>query len=372
MRGESGGIGQVGVLDSPVGKEAQERPQDGLDHIFENARRVSETAIEFDIDDPNGLELFPGHSLAFVVPAELQGRVVRDVVLRHRKAEKYRANGTKEHDPDGAYTRVELHDSGSEQWLGWRDPKGYSPDKYAEWRPAGDPEVEVLHDWLATVGEVQPDAVRVTSVGKNPDLSVSQIHGLEVTFFPELEGVTYEERVYTPGTSFIDIESGKLLPTYGGGSSTNGIYENAVVLNGQVPASFEVCKEPGSDVELTGRSMLIDLKAGKKLVQAEVSVGDTEHLNHVSQKTGRPTRLGYAKLSVGIQRASSGEIEWFVNRANVPPQGVIAGSPNIELADIHEGDKLVVQSGDDTSYVMAYRIAYSEEEDEQVLTLSEN
>lgn len=57
----------------------------------------------------------------------------------------------------------------------------------------------MLHDWLATVGEVTPDAVRVTNVGERPEHSVAQVHGLEIVFFPELEGVRYRERIYCAG-----------------------------------------------------------------------------------------------------------------------------------------------------------------------------
>jgi len=89
--------------------------------------------------------------------------------------------------------RVELHDIKSDQWKQWKDPAGYNPDKFAEPRSSGDPENENLHDWLGTVGKVSPDAVRVTSVGKNPDMSISNVHGIEVVFHPEFENVKFDE-----------------------------------------------------------------------------------------------------------------------------------------------------------------------------------
>lgn len=92
------------------------------------------------------------------------------------------------------------------------------------------------------------------------------------------------------------------------------------------------------------------------------AAGDTEHLDEVNPKTGRHTRLGWAKLWVGIKRAGSEDVEWFVPRANVPPQGVIAGGPDLEHSLIGEGDKLVIQSRDDTSYLMGWRLAYEQPE----------
>lgn len=355
----------------PLPAEAQQPPAESLvmedgvvvDRLFDTPEQKSATTIEYRVDDPEGLELSPGHAFGFVVPEHMKGRLVRDVILQHRKGEKYRVAGTKEHDPHGAYSRVELHDEETGQWTGWRDPKGYNPDKYAEWRPASDPENEVLHDWLATVGPVKPDAIRVTAVGEHPEYSVSQIHGVEVVFYPELEGVTYQETVLTPGTEFIDIEKGKLLPKYGGGSHTEGVYDHAIQLNGHGANGFELTEEVGPGVEILRDAVVIDLPAGQKLIQAEVAAGDTEHLDEINPKTGRHTRLGWAKLWVGIQRAGSEEVEWFVPRANVPLQGVIAGGPDLEHSLIGEGDKLVIQSRDDTSYLMGWRLAYEQPED---------
>lgn len=276
------------------------------------------------------------------MPEEFRNRIVRDVILKHRKPEAYRKDiGPDRHDPYGAYSRVELLDSASQEWVGWRDPKGYSADKFAEPRPASDPENEVLHDWIATVGPVRAEAVRVTNVGKNPDYSVLSVHGVEVVFFPEANKIQFVDQIYCEGTEFIDLEEGKLLPKYGGGSHTEGIYEGAVTLRGD---------------------FFVDLEPDRKLLQVEIAAGDTEHLDYVNPKTGRQTRLGYAKLSVGILRAS-GQTEWFVERANVPPQGVISGAPFLEKSLINPGDRLVIRSEDDTSYLMGWRIGYEKEEE---------
>src|SRR3989344_6855193 len=132
-----------------------------IDTTIRNPVIKSATTIEYRFPESEGRELKPDSSMEFAIPGQFQGRLVRDVILQHRKAEKYRVEGTKAHDPHGAYSRVELHDVLTGKWKQWIDPKGYSADKYAEWRSASDPENEVLHDWLATVGEVSPDTVKV-------------------------------------------------------------------------------------------------------------------------------------------------------------------------------------------------------------------
>lgn len=336
---------------------ASKQDHPSIDRVFDRPVQPSATTLEYTTEDSHGTELRPQHVLEFEIPESMQGRIVRDVVLQHRKAEKYRV-GTEKHDPAGAYSRVELHDSLTGEWKQWKDPAGYNSDKYAEWRSAGDPEHEVLHDWIATVGIIKPDKVRVTNVGNDPEMSVSQVHQLDVVFFPELENVEYQEKIYTPGTQFTDFDSGRMLPSYGGGEHTRGIYEQAAQLNGHGASKFELNKDPGMGVEVSHGHMLIDLKPSQKLTQFEVSIGDTEHLENASGEFGKDIRLGWAKLWVGIQRAETGQIEWFIKRANVPPQGVIAGGPDLEHAVIQEGDKLIIESRNDTSYIMGWRIAY--------------
>jgi hypothetical protein len=341
-----------------VVEQREKDPQ--VDLVIDQPEIRSYTSIEYQISQSEGHELKPDRRIVFVVPPEFQGRLVRDVILRHRKGEKYRVDITPDrYDPHGAYSRVEVHDLPSGQWVGWQDPKGYSADKFAESRPSSDPENEVLHDWIA-VGEIKPDQVRVTNVGQHPEYSVAQIHGLEIVFYPELEGVSYGERIYTPGTQFIDLEKGRKLPSYGGGSFNEGVYHQAIALNHSGHALYELGKDPGPETKVEDHQLTIKLQKGQSLVQVEVAIGDTENLDHISPKTKRKTRLGFAKLWIGIKKALTGQIDWFVKNANVPPQGVIAGGPIPEKSVVEEGDELVIESRDDASFVMGWRLAYKE------------
>lgn len=350
----------------PHEKSAIERLLDkdkAVDVVFDHPEVRSYTSVVFDMPEADGRALAPEHRLAFVVPEKFQGRLVRDVILRHRKGEKGRELiGADRHDPHGAYSRVEVHNTTDNAWHEWSDPKGYSADKFAEPRPAGDPEHEVLHDWIATVGAIKADALRVTNVGDHPEYSTARVHGVEIVFFPELQGVAYAERIYCEGTQFIDLEKQRLLPTYGGGSHTEGKYVGAIALNGHGRALYDLGTDPGPDARKESSRLIIALDSSKTLAQVEVAVGDTEHLATVSAKTGRSTRLGYAKLWVGVKRAKTGAVEWFVENANIPPQGVIAGGPHLERAAIEQGDELVIEARADTAYVMGWRLAYKEKE----------
>lgn len=332
-----------------------------VDIVFDNPQIRSYMSVNYDLPDYEGRELKPGRRMAFVIPDEFKNRIVRDVILRHRKSEKYMVDiGADRWDPHGAYNRLELHNSESDEWQQWKDPKGYKTDKFAEPRSASNPEHEVLHDWVAMVGEIKPDAIRITNVGQHEQFSVANVHGIEVIFFPEIKNVKYHEQVYCEGTEFIDLEKGKTLPKYGGGSHTEGRYLGAVALNKSGESLYELAKDAGPEAEIRDGSLFIKLDPNKELVQVEIAVGDTEHLKEISPKTNRHTRLGYAKLWAGIQRADSGNIEWFMENINIPPQGIFAGGPLLDRSAIHEGDELIIEARSDAAYLMGWRIAYKE------------
>ena len=331
--------------------------------IVKEAILQSPVNIRFEFPEREGRELKPGATFKFEVPKEFQNLIVRDVILRHRKNKKYSVDiGPDKYDPHGAYTRVELHDSTHNRWEGWQDPKGYSPDKFAEPRPASDPENENLHDWIATVGKIKTDAVRVTNMGEHPEYSTVQIHGLEIIFFPNVEHTRFKERIYTAGTAFVDLKSDTLLPHYGGGSHTEGKYIGAIALNQSGEALFDLGKDSGPGTKKEHGRLALDVESGKELIQIEIAAGDTEHLKEVSLKTGRHTRLGYAKLWIGIQHTDSEKIDWFIKNANVPPQGIISGGPNIKDSLLRPGDTLIIESKDDTSYIMGWRLTYNDEQ----------
>ena len=342
--------------------KAKEKSQDNdpsVDLTFENPEIDSYTRINFSVPEYEGRELRPGRRLMFTIPEEFKKRIIRDVILRHRKNSKYAINISSDgYDPNGAYSRVELRNSDTSQWTSWKDPAGYRTDKFAEPRGAENPEEEVLHDWIAMVGPISADAVRVTNVGENSDFSVSNVHGLEVVFYPEFKAINFREQIYTLGTKFVDLDKNELLPEYGAGEFNEGKYEGAIALNRSAPTLFELSKNPGSEARTENGRLVIKLESGRELLNVEIAIGDTEHLSYRNPETYRNTRLGWAKLWVGIRRAKTGDTEWFIKNANIPPQGVIAGGPHLENAKIEVGDELVLESRADASYVMGWRLAY--------------
>ena len=330
-----------------------------VDFVFENPEIASYTRINYSIPEYEGRELKPGRRLLFLIPPEFRNRIVRDVILRHRKDSKYAVNiGSDGYDPNGAYSRVELHNTDTNQWTGWKDPAGYRTDKFAEPRSSGNPEEEVLHDWIAMVGPITTDAVRVTNVGANPDLSVSSVHGLEIVFYPEFKSIDFKEKIYTLGTKFVNLDKGDLLPSYGAGEFNEGRYVGAIALNRSAPVLFELGKDPGPEARTENDRLVIKLDSGKELLNIEVAIGDTEYLSSRNSETHRNTRLGWAKLWIGIRRAKTGKVDWFVKNANIPPQGVIAGGPHLDNSKIEPGDELILESRADASYVMGWRLTY--------------
>ena len=340
-------------------KEKTEPNDPSIDLVFENPEIDSYTRINYSIPEYEGRELKPGRRLMFKIPEEFKERIIRDVILRHRKNSKYAVNiGSDGHDPNGAYSRVELHNNNTGQWTSWKDPAGYRTDKFAEPRGAENPEEEVLHDWIATVGPISADAVRITNVGESPDFSISNVHGLEVVFYPEFKSINFKEQIYTIGTKFVDLDKKELLPEYGAGEFNEGKYTGAIALNRSGPTLFELGKDPGPETQIENGGLVIKLESGRELLNVEIAIGDTEHLDHKNPETYRNTRLGWAKLWVGVRRAKTGNTEWFIKNANIPPQGVIAGGPHLENSKVEPGDELIIESRADASYVMGWRLAY--------------
>ena len=334
--------------------------------VREGPKISSGTNIEFTFENLEGEKLVPGKKFLFKIPKEWQGKVVRDVVLIHRKGEEGRELIQNGWDPYGAYSRVEVHEVHGGGWRQWRDPKGYDPDKFAEPRPAESPEIENLHDWIHTVGFLKADEIRVTNVGEHLIYSASRIHALRVIFYPDFEvlkNADYRERIYCFGTEFIDFkERTHLMPRYGGGSHTEGIYRNAVALNQDSlnPELYEVRDDPGEGVKRTKNMLTIDLEPGRELLFFEVAIGDAKHLAEPDPETGRRKKPGGALMWVGIEHAGESKPEWFMEGVNVPPQETLAGAPLSDKTKIRLGDKLVIKIDDDPAYVMGWRITYKE------------
>jgi len=336
--------------------------EESIEHIFENPDRLTYTTLTFESGKPQGDELNPTKRMLYRIPKEYQGRVIRDVVLKHRKdPSRFSGNGW---DSDGAYSRVLIKDTQTGEWRSWVDPAGYGSDKFAEPRSAHDPENEVLHDWITTVGKVNPSLISVENVGKTK-LAVSNVHGLEVVFFPETEGVNYQEQIFSPGTEFVDLDKGMREPRYGGGPGFGGKYPGAVALGGWGyggEGKPQIDNDPTKPVYLDEQGrMHIKLQPGKKFVNLELAIGDT-HSDGIQNKDGHTGTLGWAKIYAGLKNPTQENVQYFMKHVNVPPAGVLAGGPEQADRVIQNGEEIVIDSRLDTSYLMGYRVAYQEDE----------
>jgi len=325
--------------------------------VFETPSKETYSTIIFESENFGGDELEPSKRMLFVIPEEFRGRVIRDVILKHRKdPSRFSGDGW---DPDGAYSRVLIKDSRTEEWKSWIDPAGNKSDKFAEPRSSSNPENEILHDWIATVGEVQPSLISIENVGQT-EQAISNIHGIEVVFFPEKEGVSYQEQIFTPGTSFVDLDKQQNEPSYGGGPRYRGKYPNAVALDGWGRDQENTVIDDDSNKEfyLDRQGQIhIKLEPGKKFVNLELAIGDT-HQDGIANKDGHIGTLGWAKIYAGLSRKGQMDKNNFMQNVNVPPAGVLAGGPEQTDSNIQEGDEIVIESKSDTSYLMGYRIAY--------------
>ena len=300
------------------------------------------------------IELKNGEAILVKVPPEIRSRVLDSMTLFHRKSEKYRSTqDVKGWDAEGAYTRILVFDADTHHWV------SAGPDKYAEHRSAGNPEAEILHDLINTQGKINPEYILVVGAGKGENGIVS-FSGLEVDVFPEQQN-TKLEMIFSPGTKFVDIQKGVTEPSYGGGEHSNmGVYKGSVPLNNPDISRLEfpiTTEANGLLLEKNGRSTGdLHIKIDRKMQfgRIELAIGDTEDWHGKVYKRGETFRRGWAKLTILIER-KNGETVNIARRINVPPRGILKGSPDSEIS-LDVGDQIIIRSEDDASYLMGLRL----------------
>ena len=346
-----------------------EKPDDSEVNIlrtYENPTSQNLCGASYMIPEPNGLELKRGDAVIFKVPEELLsdldesadsiGNTLDNVTIHHRK-DPSRAPAEKGWDKEGSYTRTMVYDLNTRAWI------ILGRDKFAEVRNPGRYETENIPDCI-DFGKIKPGyfAVIGTGIGKR---GVVNFHGLEFSVFPE-NTKPLKEVIFTPGTEFVDLEKGIYHPSYGGGvwPDKMGIYEDSVPLNHPNISNigFNVTLS-GEDfyVENTGVNtgrMHIRIKEDMLVKMVEVAAGDTEDWKGEVYKV-RPDgperfRRGWALLSVYAQK-KDGSIITFLDDMNVPPRGILKGSPP-EALNLEEGDEIIIESRNDATYVMGFKI----------------
>lgn len=123
---------------------------------------------------------------------------------------------------------------------------------------------------------------------------------------------------------------------------------------------FPVTLDGGPGTQVQGNQLMIDIPAqlqGRKLAQVEVMCGDTEFRPDGPERDKPWKRLGYARLKIGVQSKTYGQM-WFNGEGvSVAPQMVASAAPKQPI-QLQTGDKVVLRSEQDTTYVMGWRILY--------------
>lgn len=312
------------------------------------------------------ITLQPGETIYLAVPGDLQSRAVSFMVLGHRQdptTEKGTNPETKWDDVPGL-TSVQIHAKNfakGKQWRYWNGPaSGKQGAKFAEVR--SDLELENLYGWLSygsvgleagdsSTAEIDADAIRVQSVGKDP------VHIGEISLKvlpPEAD----EEivKIFTPGTEF--AKKVGATPKMGGGQAFMGKFPNAVELKIGKKSSGAALPE-GWTLE-SGDTISIPIPKGKTITSVEVIGGDS-HPDEKHNSDGGWGTQGWARISMGVSQGGASP-QWFLENENVPPEGVMIGTPKGCGAESSSGggagggDRLIIKGSRDSLYMMGIKV----------------
>lgn len=208
----------------------------------------------------------------------------------------------------------------------------------------------------------------------NHTLAIANVRSLEIEFFPAQATLCVQEEVFTPGTTFVKVNAGIFLPTYGGGyisDATNASLMKRLQEQGLYPGALQIgptlrgasvqpaAKPMGKYCYVKDACLHIKLPAGLTLGGFEISCGDTYYdptrpAAQQVNKDGHIGSLGNAKLFVRL----TGEGRHFMNNVNVPPAGVLSGGPCQAAYVTRDNDEIIVESRHHPTWVMAYRVVF--------------
>lgn len=299
--------------------------------------KVTSTSVSYKL--PN-LKLKPGECGYFNVPAQLRDKAVLFVNLGHTQSPEDNTGWDEatKWDSNPGLTSVQLNQSNDKGESRWRYWNGMASGKHgAKFAEPGHMELEGLYEWYhnghsdiktdtKSMEPLMTDAIRLCSVGKDTvtigsiDLKVSPGKAATYKEFNFSASNKMGDSLTAEGREYGDKE-GALYLGYGGSK-------------GNLPAGWMS----------SGRRLEIPLEAGKKLKSFEAAVSDM----HEDGKSG------YARLNVVIQKLDGTGIP-VIETENVPPEGVLIGSPEKDIV-IEAGDKLIVQSQLDNTYIMGMKL----------------
>lgn len=308
-----------------------------------NPSQVSSTGLEYRFPYT---KLKPQECIYLKVPTSLENKPILFVTLGHTQSPEDNTgwDAKKKWDANPALTSIqvnETNDKGESKWRYWdgmssgefgakfAEPDHMELEGLYEWYKNGHGDIktkQISHELLST------DAIRLCSLGKD----TVTLGSLGVKFSP---GVAKEykefnfsksnnmgDSITAKGRSYGDRDDALMFTPYGGGAKPSA----------KLPAGWK--KEGGT--------LSIPAEVGKKLKSYEAAIGDI----HTDGKSG------YARLGVYIQK-KNGQTISIINHENIPPEGVLLGSPEEDYV-LQEGDKIVTNISYDEAFLMGLKLGY--------------
>jgi hypothetical protein len=287
--------------------------------------------------------IVPGECLYLEIPKHLRDKPVLFVNLGHTQssADNTGYNSSTKWDDNPGLTSVQLNKSNSDgksQWRYWNGPSsGAYGAKYAE---PTHMELEGLYEWYkyghkdikTNTNSREPlytDGARVCSTGKDP----ITLGSLVVKMAPS-RSKEYKEYNISASNTMGDPLTAK--------NRSYGSRSDAVFLGNHTS------KKINNDIELKNGRLEVKLKVGAVLNSFEASVGD--------RKANGDS--GGSRLITYIQKPDGSKIS-IIKKENIPPAGVLVGSPEKVNYKVQKGDKLIIESYWDEAFVMGLRVGYN-------------
>ena len=320
------------------------------------------------------VNLEPGESLYVAVPKEYQNRPMTLAILEHRQDPDLPSNkgfqvGVHSTPPGRtSYQILTKNEKNENEWRYYQNPNGGGKgSKFAE--PNMRAEVETLYG-VYKYGHCQAEtdecstkllnigsALRMNSIEKDPARGGNPVLVRAVKM--EVAAPKATEQIvgtFSKGTDLGEpvTEKGQ---KFGGGQTHGGLFPGALVLgygnSGEAYGTNGKAKLPAGWKVVDNR-LIIPVPPGKMISNIEVAAGDS-HPDGISNEDGGTGTKGWAKMNIFLDRAN-GIRDVMANRSNVPPQGVMMGAPKDCSYVSAQGDQIVIESLNDTSYVMAVRL----------------
>jgi len=328
-----------------------------------------------------GIELEPGvgrsNEILCLVPQEFRDRSVRAFECSHRQDPSTDRRKKGGYDPNPGMTCVNFHSREDGSWRALLPPWGsHAPtqegrargamfaENYAPAEPGsgrnpaesdyrsvdmrswgGSPSYSDIKAGNSATKSVLCDFVRIAcpvNAVENGVFDPIWLHQLDV-FFQSRPASTTRELMFTPGAEFAPWGSTPCFVKYGGGQETDGTFKEALELRPDGSGGAGAAKLPPQAKMRPDGSLEIDLTpwAGKVLCGVEVMAGDSKPDGKTNADGGKGTS-GWSVLSMAIESATGAD--WITREANVPPNGIILGSPSQANEVIVPGTKLVIKA----------------------------